>query len=140
MPIQDSSGVFGFDFKDVTQPLTPTVSSPPCSISGGSCIAVFDQVPFDYFWEVEQISVSNTSNIITSAKVFIDFPYSDINVIASTTSGNFDQDDVNSPIIVLPTKSLAVVWNNCSLGAIGSVRLQVKAKILTPAARSLNGF
>jgi hypothetical protein len=56
----------------------------------------------------------------------------DINVIAATLAGNSDQDDINSPIILLPTKYLYVVWNNCSLGAVGSVRLQHKAKALIP--------
>ena len=132
MPVDDYDGLDGFGFVDLSQPLTPTASSPACTIAGGSVTAQFSQVPYDYFWSIEQISVSCTSTTTTTAKVYVDTPAADINVIAATLAGNSDQDDVNSPIILLPTKYLYVVWTNCSLGAVGSVRLQHKAKALSP--------
>ena len=132
MSVNDYDGLDGFGFVDLSQPLTPTASSPACTIAGGSVTAQFPPVPYDYFWSIEQISVSCTSTSSTVAKVYIDTPAQDINVIAATLQGNLDQDDVNSPIILLPTKYLYVVWTNCSLGAVGSVRLQLKAKALSP--------
>ena len=135
MPVDDYDGLDGFGFVDLSQPLTPTASSPACTIAGGSVTAQFSPVPYDYFWSIEQISVSCTSTTTTTAKVYVDTPAADINVIAATLAGNSDQDDVNSPIILLPTKYLYVVWTNCSLGAVGSVRLQHKAKSLTPLRR-----
>jgi hypothetical protein len=133
MPVVDYNGLQGFDFKDLSQPLLPTQSSLACTSAGGSVTAQFPAVPYDYFWSIEQIAVSNTSSSSTVAKVYIDTPLTDINVIASTLSGNLDQDDINSPIILLPTKQLSVTWTNCSLGAVGTVRLQLRAKVLTPA-------
>jgi hypothetical protein len=132
MPVDDYDGLDGFGFVDLSQPLTPTASSPACTLAGGSVTAAFPPVPYDYFLSVEQISVSCTSTFSTVAKVYIDTPAQDINVIAATLQGNLDQDDVNSPIIILPTKFLYVVWTNCSIGAVGSVRLQQKAKALSP--------
>ena len=132
MSVDDYDGLDGFGFVDLSQPLTPTASSPACTIDGGSVTAQFPPVPYDYFWSIEQISVSCTSTTTTTAKVYVDTPAQDINVIAATLSGNSDQDDVNSPIILLPTKYLYVVWTNCSIGAVGSVRLQHKAKALSP--------
>ena len=132
MAILDANAADGFGFIDLSQPLTPTASSPACTAAGGSVTASFPAVPYDYFWSVEQIAVTNSSSTSTVAKVYVDQPVADINVIASTLSGNLDSDDVNSPIIVLPTKVIYVVWTNCSLGAVGTVRLQVKAKGLTP--------
>ena len=132
MSVDDYDGLDGFGFVDLSQPLTPTASSPACMIAGGSVTAQFPPVPYDYFWSIEQISVSCTSTTTTTAKVYVDTPTADINVIAATLAGNSDQDDVNSPIILLPTKYLYVVWTNCSLGAVGSVRLQLKAKALSP--------
>ena len=117
MSVDDYDGLDGFGFVDLSQPLTPTASSPACTIGGGSVTAQFPPVPYDYFWSIEQISVSCTSTSSTVAKVYIDTPAQDINVIAATLQGNLDQDDVNSPIILLPTKYLYVVWTNCSLGA-----------------------
>ena len=139
MPIIDYNGMEGFDFKDVTQPLIPTQSSLACTTTGGSVTAQFPAVPYDYFWSIEQIAVSNTSTSTTTAKVYIDTPLTDLNVIASTLSGNLDQDDVNSPIILLPTKQLSVIWTNCSIGAVGTVRLQLRAKILTPGGSQSGG-
>lgn len=138
-PIYDFNGIEGFDFKDVTQPLTPTASSPACTSAGGTVVATFPQVPFDYFWSIEQIAVSNTSSTSTVAKVYIDTPLIDLNVIASTLSGNLDQDDINSPIIVLPTKQVSIAWTNCSVGAIGSCRIQLRAKVLTPGTAGGGG-
>ena len=135
MSVDDYDGLDGFGFVDLSQPLTPTASSPACTIAGGSVTAQFPPVPYDYFWSIEQISVSCTSTTTTTAKVYVDTPAQDINVIAATLAGNSDQDDVNSPIILLPTKYLYVVWTNCSLGAVGSVRLQLKAKALSPLRR-----
>ena len=132
MSVDDYDGLDGFGFVDLSQPLTPTASSPACTVAGGSVTAQFPPVPYDYFWSIEQISVSCTSSTTTTAKVYVDTPAADINVIAATLAGNSDQDDVNSPIILLPTKYLYVVWTNCSLGAVGSVRLQHKAKALSP--------
>ena len=132
MSVDDYDGLDGFGFVDLSQPLTPTASSPACTSAGGSVTAQFPPVPYDYFWSIEQISVSCTSTTTTTAKVYVDTPMADINVIAATLAGNSDQDDVNSPIILLPTKYLYVVWTNVSLGAVGSVRLQHKAKSLTP--------
>ena len=132
MSVDDYDGLDGFGFVDLSQPLTPTASSPACTVTGGSVTAQFPPVPYDYFWSIEQISVSCTSTTSTVAKVYVDTPAQDINVIAATLAGNSDQDDVNSPIILLPTKYLYVVWTNCSLGAVGSVRLQLKAKALSP--------
>ena len=132
MSVDDYDGLDGFGFVDLSQPLTPTASSPACTIAGGSVMAQFPPVPDDYFWSIEQISVSCTSTTTTTAKVYIDTPVADINVIAATLAGNSDQDDINSPIILLPTKYLYVVWTNCSLGAVGSARLQHKAKALSP--------
>ena len=136
MSVDDYDGLDGFGFVDLSQPLTPTASSPACTIAGGSVTAQFPPIPYDFFWSVEQISVSCNSTTTTTAKVYIDTPVSDINVIAATLAGNSDQDDVNSPIIVLPTKYLYVVWTNVSLGAVGSCRLQLKAKALSPRRRS----
>ena len=135
MAVDDYDGLDGFGFVDLSQPLTPTASSPACTIAGGSVTAQFPPVPYDYFWSIEQISVSCNSTTTTTAKVYLDTPATDINVIAATLSGNSDQDDVNSPIILLPTKYLYVVWTNVSLGAVGSVRLQHRAKSLTPLRR-----
>ena len=135
MSVNDYDGLDGFGFVDLSQPLTPTASSAACTLTGGSVTAQFPPVPYDYFWSIEQISVSCTSTSSTVAKVYIDTPAQDINVIAATLQGNLDQDDVNSPIILLPTKYLYVVWTNCSLGAVGSVRLQLKAKALSPLRR-----
>ena len=132
MSVDDYDGLDGFGFVDLSQPLTPTASSPACTTAGGSITAQFPPVPYDYFWSIEQISVSCTSTTTTTAKVYVDTPAQDINVIAATLAGNSDQDDVNSPIILLPTKYLYVVWTNVSLGAVGSVRLQHKAKALSP--------
>ena len=132
MSVDDYDGLDGFGFVDLSQPLTPTASSPACTVGGGSVTAQFPPVPYDFFWSVEQISVSCNSTTTTTAKVYIDTPAQDINVIAATLAGNSDQDDVNSPIILLPTKYLYVVWTNCSIGAVGSVRLQHKAKALSP--------
>ena len=132
MSVDDYDGLDGFGFVDLSQPLTPTASSPACTLAGGSVTAQFPPVPYDYFWSIEQISVSCTSTTTTTAKVYVDTPMADINVIAATLAGNSDQDDVNSPIIILPTKYLYVVWTNVSLGAVGSVRLQHKAKALSP--------
>ena len=135
MSVDDYDGLDGFGFVDLSQPLTPTARSPACSSAGGSVTAQFPPVPYDYFWSIEQISVSCTSTTTTTAKVYVDTPMADINVIAATLAGNSDQDDVNSPIILLPTKYLYVVWTNCSIGAVGSVRLQHKAKALSPLRR-----
>ena len=135
MSVDDYDGLDGFGFVDLSQPLTPTASSPACTLAGGSVTAQFPPVPYDYFWSIEQISVSCTSTTTTTAKVYVDTPMADINVIAATLAGNSDQDDVNSPIIILPTKYLYVVWTNVSLGAVGSVRLQHKAKALSPLRR-----
>lgn len=132
MPVDDYDGLDGFGFRDLTQPLTPTASSPACTVAGGSVEAQFPPVPYDYFWSIEQVAVSCTSTSSTVAKVYVDIPVADVNVIASTLSGNLDQDDINSPIILLPTKYLYVVWTNCSIGAVGTVRLQHKAKALSP--------
>ena len=135
MSVEDYNALDGFGFIDLSQPLTPTASSASCTSAGGSVIAQFPPVPYDYFWSVEQIAVACNSSTTTTAKVYLDTPAIDLNVIAATLAGNSDQDDVNSPIIVLPTKYLYVVWTNCSLGAVGSVRLQLKAKALTPLKR-----
>lgn len=132
MSVDDYDGLDGFGFVDLSQPLTPTASSPACTVGGGSVTAQFPPVPYDFFWSVEQISVSCNSTTPTTAKVYVDTPVADINVIAATLAGNSDQDDVNSPIIILPTKYLYVVWTNCSIGTVGSVRLQHKAKALSP--------
>lgn len=133
MPIVDANGMEGFDFLDVSQPLQMVVTSPTATSAGQTITAAFPQVPYDYFLMVDQIAVSCTSTTTTTAKVYVDTPLQDSNVIASTLAGNLDQDDVNSPIVLLPTKIMSVSWFNCSIGAVGTVRIQARAKVLTPA-------
>ena len=132
MSIQDYSGNQGFDFKDMAQPMELVKTSVPATIAGQALVVSFDAVPFDFFWSIEQIAVSCTSTTTTTAKCYVDLPLFDYNVIASTLSGNLDQDDVNSPIFVLGTRTFSVQWFNCSIGAVGTVRIQARAKQLIP--------
>jgi len=135
MGVVDASGQEGFEFLDITQPLQPVATSAPCTQAGGSVTATFNVVQFDLFWEVTKIAVSCTSTTTTAAFVYVDVPLTPINVIASSIAGNSDQDDCATPIIILGTKQLQVVWTGCSLGAVGSARLQVLAKKMYPAPR-----
>ena len=135
MSIRDYSGQNGFDFKDMTQPLLLVVTSNACTVAGGTVSAQFPSVPSDFFWSIEQIAVSNTSTTTTIAKCYQQLPQQDSNVIASTLSGNLDQDDVNSPLIILGANIFSVAWTNCSVGAVGTVRIQVRAKQLIPAEK-----
>ena len=132
MPIYDYSGQNGFDMKDMTQPLDLVKTTNAATIAGQALSVSFDAVPFDFFWRIEQIAVTNTSTTQPSAKCYVDLPLQDYNVIASTLSGNLDQDDVNSPIIVLGTRTFSVQWFNCSIGAVGTVRIQARAQQLIP--------
>jgi len=135
MPIRDYSGVSGFDFKDMAQPLILTITSPAATIAGQTLSAYFPSVPSDFFWSVEQIAVSNTSTTTTTAFCYGQSPQISSNVVASTLSGNLDQDDINSPIIILGAQIFSVAWTNCSIGAVGTVRIQVRAKQLIPAEK-----
>ena len=132
MPINDYSGQQGFDFKDMTQPLILTKTSNVATVAGQTVSAFFDSVPFDFFWSIEQISVSNTSTTTTTGICYGNSPQLPSNIVASTLSGNLDQDDVNSPIIILGANIFSVAWTNCSVGAVGTVRIQVRAKQLIP--------
>ena len=134
MAVRDSTGAEGFELLTITQPLQPVATSKPCTVAGGSVVATFDVVQSDLFWEVTKVAVSCTSTTTTAAFVYEDIPItSPLNVIASSIAGNSDQDDCATPIIVLGTKQLQVVWTGCSIGAVGSARLQVAVKKLFPA-------
>ena len=135
MSIRDYTGQSGFDFKDIAQPLVLVVTSPAATIAGQTIYAEFPLVPSDMFWSIEQIAVSNTSTTTTTAKCYGQKPQTDANVVASSLSGNLDQDDVNSPIIILGANIFSVGWSNCSIGAVGTVRIQVRVKQLIPAEK-----
>ena len=135
MSIRDYTGQSGFDFKDMAQPLILTVTSPAATIAGQTISASFPSVPSDFFWSIEQIAVSNTSTTTTTAFCYGQNPQQPSNVVASTLSGNLDQDDVNSPIFILGGQTFSVAWTNCSIGAVGTVRIQIRAKQLIPAEK-----
>jgi len=135
MTIRDYSGANGFDFKDMTQPLILIETSPACTIAGGTVSATFPSVPFDYFWSIEQIALSNTSTTTTTGYCYGSATQIPSNVVATTLAGNLDQDDINSPIIILGANSFSVAWTNCSIGAVGTARIQARAKQLIPAEK-----
>ena len=131
MPIDDYNGRNGFVLLDIAQPLSKTLNSNPADVSGIITIT-FDPVPYGYFWWVEIIGVSTTSTTRTTAAVYNDLPLVNSNIVSSTLSGNLDQDDRNSPILVEPTHVLSVQWTGASLGSVAAVKIQYRAQALFP--------
>lgn len=131
MPIYDGSINTGFTLQQVTQPTTIQINTLPAT-SSGIITAIFPQVPYDYYWYVEIISVSCNSTTSTQCYVYVDTPLQPQNVISTSNSGNLDQDDRNQAILVEPTKLMTIQWTGASLGSIGTARIQYKAMILIP--------
>jgi hypothetical protein len=100
--------------------------------AGGKCSAQLPAVPGDELWFVDRIRVMSDSTTPTIAYCYSGTPDVDDNVEDGTLTGNFDVADNASPMALLPTEQLTVVWTGASNGTIGRLRVQITVMRLTP--------
>lgn len=93
--------------------------------AGGTCFAQLPPVPDDELWFVDRIRVMSDSTTATVAYCYSGTPDVDDNVEDGTLTGNFDVADNASPMALLPTEQLTVVWTGASDGTIGRLRAQI---------------
>ncbi len=97
----------------------------------GMCLATTSAVDSgkDYAWLADHLVVSNTSVSKSIAKVFIGEPGDTMvaDLVAGTSTGNLDFDDVAGVgLFVQSGRAITILWQNCSLGAVGTFRVQYR--------------
>lgn len=97
----------------------------PAAGADGKCTLQLTAADPGNVWLCDRYTVENTSTTATVAIVYLGDP-SPQNLRDVTGSGNLDVADNNSPLIVPGTRYLTVVWQGCSVGAVGTFSLQYR--------------
>jgi hypothetical protein len=105
-----------------------TLTSAPAQ--DGTALAVAPQLELGELWLVDRAVVSCTSTTESVARVYENAAAPGF-LLSGTASGNFDEADYPTGMLVQSGGQLLIVWTQASDGAVGTARLQVR--VLRPA-------
>lgn len=102
-------------------------SAVSAAAAGGVCSASFDNLDPDEMWLVDRAVVScPTGTAATELRLYDGAP--DVSrLLSGTDRGSFDEADYPTGLLVEGGRSLVAQWTNVPDGAVGQIRVQVRA-------------
>ncbi len=91
----------------------------------GVAIATLPAVPPDELWIVDHAVVACSSTTDTEARWYNDAP-DPRNLLDGTSRGNFDVADWPAGLRLQPSRTLVCVWAGASVGAVGTLTVQLR--------------
>lgn len=102
--------------------VTKTYRTPPAA--GGVAEVYADQLDPGTMWSIQRAVVFSTSTAETSAWLY-DGSADPANLLSATLSGNYDEAEYPSGLLLGQSRQLLAHWDGATDGAIGTIRLQV---------------
>lgn len=101
----------------------PAAQSAPAA--GGTAMLAFEQLPDNAMWLIDHAVISCTSTTPTTLKWYDTVPAVRY-LIDYTGTGGLDVSEWPAGLQIHPGRSLVMVWEGCSDGAVGTVNLQAR--------------
>lgn len=102
-----------------------TLTSGPAG-ADGIAQAVGEQLDLDELWLIDRAVVSCTSSTETKFRLY-DGAVASVGALRSgTRTGTFDEGDYPAGVLIQQGSQVLGVWSGCSVGAVGTLNLQVR--------------
>jgi hypothetical protein len=125
LPTAVPGGGSGWQYLGYKDP-SPVLVTPPAAAGSGTMRVVGAQVPPQEQWVIDRAVVSSTSTSTTSVRLY-DGSVAPGLLLSGSNAGNYDEADYPAGLLLGATSQLLVVWTGAGDGAVGTIRLQVRA-------------